>query len=420
MIATAVDEALHNGQRSGILKLSGCSLDNLDMLWDTSNKKSQNINYSFDSNELRWWETAAYVKVDLSDNVLSKLDERLSEWEHVKTIDIRKNNFTDFPKILTLLPALTKLNISQNKLDRINSDLIHVLDLDASFNRIICVSASIPNLRRLDLNHNQLTQVPGCIQECRYLAVLNLSHNLISDATDSLDGLKSLSDLDISHNNLRQVFNKHTNLPNLARLVLNHNSLAHIPDGKFIRLTDLTASYNRISEGSGEDILKGSMDLQVLDLRDNNLSRLPESIFHLKLLKRLDFSNNSIRVLPPELGLLSNLQTINHFGNPAKVPNGFGTEKLLKWLRNKLPLEKQMTECKVHIQDTINVDLSNSKINMITSEMVRSMPRSLKLSNNLISSLDLIFDFGNNLSILELSRNRIKEFPVKSLPVLQV
>jgi Leucine-rich repeat (LRR) protein len=420
MIATALDQALDHGQRSGVLKLSGCSLDNLDVLWNKKNKKSQNINYSFDSNELRWWETAAYVKVDLSDNLLSQLDDRLSEWEHVKTIDLRKNSFTDFPKIFTLLPALTKLNISKNKLDRINSDLIHVLDLDASFNRIVCVSASIPNLRKLDLSHNQLTHVPGCIQECRCLTVLNLSHNVISDATNSLDDLKSLCDLDISHNNLRQVFNKHTILPNLARLVLNHNALAHIPEGKFIMLTDLTASYNNISDGSNEDILKGSVDLQVLDLSDNNLSRLPESIFHMKLLKRLDFSNNSIPFLPPELGLLSNLQTINHFGNPAKVPNGFRTEKILKWLRNKLPVEKQMAECKIHIQDTINVDLSNSKINIITSEMVRNMPRSLKLSNNLISSLDIVFDFANNLSILELSRNRIKEFPIKSLPVLQV
>ena len=423
MIASTVDDALAQGERSGILKLSGYSLNKLDVLW--IGKNSYKIDYSFDSNKLRWWECATYIKVDLSDNLLSQLDDRISEWEYVKTIDLRKNAFTEFPSIISQLPALTKLNISKNQLERIVCDLINIVDLDASLNRVIFFSASIPNIHKLDLSHNKLTQVPVCLEECRYLASLNLAYNLISECENSLDGLKSLCDLDMSHNNLRKVFNKHTILPNLVRLALNHNFLDQIPHGNFLKLTDLTLSYNQISHKdkiteSDGDILKSALDLQVLDLCENKLFMLPEGIFSLKSLKRLDFSNNSVRNLPPELGLLANLQTITYFGNPVKVPNGFGTEKLLKWLRNKLPLQDDEKDFKIHVQDVINVDLENSKINMITREMVQNMPKSLRLSGNLISYLDIIFGFGNNLSILELGRNRIKEFPIKSLPVLRV
>lgn len=139
----------------------------------------------------------------------------------------------------------------------------------------------------------------------------------------------------------------------------------------------------------------------------------------LNSLKRLDISNNSIGNLPPELGMLSSLQNINSFGNPLKVPN-FGTEKLLKWLRNKIPIQDQKEESKIYIRDVLNVNLSNSGIKSITLEMLQSNPKSFKVSGNLISALDMIFDFGTNLVTLELSKNCIKEFPQKSLPVLTV
>lgn len=420
MIATNVNSALSQGQSSGNLKLSGYNLESLDVLWDKKNKQPSKINYSFDSNGQGWWETADFVKVDLSDNSLSQLDERISEWENVKTVDLRKNSFTGFPKILCQLPALTKLNISRNKIDQITVDSLNTFDLDASYNSVFFFSISLPNIQKLDLCHNQLKQVPECIQDCRYLSSLNLSYNSISDADYSLDGLKSLCDLDLSHNSLATIFNNNTNLPNLARLALNHNALSLIPPGKFMKLTDLSLSYNQISGGMEESILNSSLDLQVLDIGENKLEILPESILLLHSLKRLDISNNSIRNFPPELGLLSNIQTFSHFGNPAKVPNGFGTEKLLKWLLNKLPLEQQMTECKIKVHDMMHVDLSNSSIVDITSDLVQNMPRSLKLSNNLISCFDIIFDFGTNLSILELAKNRIKEFPTKSLPSLTV
>lgn len=420
MIATNFNNALSQGQRSGILKLSGYNLENLDVLWDKKNKQSPKIDYSFDSTELGWWETADFVKVDFSDNLLSHLDERLSEWENVRTIDLRKNSFSDFPKILAQLPSLAKLNISRNKIDQIDVESLNTFDLDASYNSIFYFSISIPNLQKLDLCHNMLKEVPQCILDCRNLSMLNLSFNSISNANDSLDRLTALCDLDLSHNTLTSVFNSKTNLPNLARLALNHNSLSKIPLGKFRKLTDLTLSYNQIDGGFEENILSGASDLQVLDFSENKLKIVPNSILLLKSLKRLDISYNSIRNLPPELGLLSDLQAINHFGNPAKVPNGFGAEKLLKWLRNKLPLEQQMTEFNIKVYDRINVDLSNSSITVITNDMVQHFPRTLKLSDNLISSLDIIFDFGTNLSVLELAKNKLKEFPIKSLPNLSV
>lgn len=267
MIVNNLNAALANGERTGNLKLSGLNLESLDVLWKT-NKPT--INYSFERPELGWWETADYVNLDLSNNLLSKVDERILEWENVKTINLRNNSLKEFPDVIKL-NALTKLTIAKNEIDQIVSGCLNLVDLDASYNRIFSFAVSLPNIKKLDLSHNKLTEVPQCIQHCRYLVSLNLSYNLLSDAQNSLDRLESLCDLDLSHNCIKTVFNNDTNLCNLARLAINHNSLTQIPFGHFRKLTDLSLSYNEISVDIQGNILNSAMDLQVLDISEISL-----------------------------------------------------------------------------------------------------------------------------------------------------
>jgi hypothetical protein len=78
--------------------------------------------------------------------------------------------------------------------------------------------------------------------------------------------------------------------------------------------------------------------LTQLHATDNQIIEInPVTFLHLEFLKTLDISNNSIRVLPNELGLLPHLNILGLSGNLFKSPSQGtirkGTAAILQFLR---------------------------------------------------------------------------------------
>ncbi len=61
----------------------------------------------------------------------------------------------------------------------------------------------------------------------------------------------------------------------------------------------------------------------------------------LKSLAVLDLQNNSIGAVPPELGLMTQLRTLQLEGNPFRVPRPQvlvkGTQAVMAYLRDRVP-----------------------------------------------------------------------------------
>lgn len=65
--------------------------------------------------------------------------------------------------------------------------------------------------------------------------------------------------------------------------------------------------------------------LKTLDLRHNNLKRIPLDIIHLKNLENLDLSHNGLEELPKEIGLLPSLKTLYLLNNKLRsIPKEIG------------------------------------------------------------------------------------------------
>jgi len=66
-----------------------------------------------------------------------------------------------------------------------------------------------------------------------------------------------------------------------------------------------------------------------------------EGLNKLPMLAVLDLSNNNIAQVPPELGLLTQLKTLNLEGNAFRVPSyhvlSQGTDAVLRFLQNRIP-----------------------------------------------------------------------------------
>jgi len=176
------------------------------------------------------------------------------------SVDLSRKLWTVFPEQHPPLQEVIRLNLAHNALIsfppfRLNAPLLQNLNLND--NRL---QALLPNittlvaLRTLNLSENQLTELPNEICELTNLQELYLDENQLTQLPENLGRLQSLKTLILNRNGLTQLPDSICSLENLAILQASRNVLIILPN-------DL-----------------GNLPLDQLDLRDNQLWSLPDSI----------------------------------------------------------------------------------------------------------------------------------------------
>ncbi|XP_013361405.1 PREDICTED: leucine-rich repeat serine/threonine-protein kinase 2 [Chinchilla lanigera] len=290
------------------------------------------------------------TSLDLSANELRDID-ALSQkccisghLEHVEKLELHQNMLTSFPQQLCeTLRCLTHLDLHSNKFTSFPSYLLKmncISNLDVSRNDIgpsIVVDGSVkcPTLRQLNLSYNQLSSVPEALPEAverleqlilegnkisemysplslKELKILNLSKNHISSLPENffeacpkvesfsarMNFLATMPFLPSSITSLKLSQNKFTcipdailNLPHLRSLDMSRNDIEYLPgpaNWKSLNLRELLFSYNQIS---------------ILDLS--------EKAYTWSRVEKLHLSHNKLREIPPEIGCLENLTSLD-------------------------------------------------------------------------------------------------------------
>ena len=341
------------------------------------------------------------LDMNLSHLGISELS--LSKLPHLEELDISNNHISDL-SLLKGTENLTHLNLSGNAISLIFPHLggdshPKLIWLNLSNNLLTSggMSAGVllyPNLRVLDLSHNNISRLPHRLSFNTKLTHLNLANNGLSDPiTLSPPRFRSLTHLKLDNNQLSELSlsgaPKNLELMSLANNPLSKVSLSDLPKLIHVDIYGTSAS-SYISSSLTEVSLSGLTNVTGLTLSEHPL-----------------LSKASLSDLP-------NLQDLNIFHNPLLPEVSMSGIPNLKYLRfswNKNLSTLSLPELP-NLTTLICVDNSLSDVSFVKE--LTSLTE-LELSDNLISDIAPLSNLIN-LTALGLNNNLISDIaPLSNL-----
>ncbi|XP_022317949.2 protein flightless-1 homolog isoform X3 [Crassostrea virginica] len=293
-----------------------------------------------------------FTKNDFKDG---KFPHDVADMTGLRWLRLNKTGLENIPPEIYKLKKLEHFNITRNKVENLGEELANLSalrTLNCRHNKLVDEGIpqevfSLEDLQVVDLSHNNLKEVPPELEKAKNCIVLNLAKNNIEMIPNQLFiNLTDLIFVDLSDNSLETLPPQMRRLTNLQTLILNNNPLIHAQLRQLPALVALETLQMRNTQRtlanfpSGLDTLS---NLQDIDLSGNDLPRVPETLYKLTAIKRLNLSSNQISELSLVIDTWVNLETLNlSRNNLTALPSSLHKLSSLKKLylnSNKLDFE---------------------------------------------------------------------------------
>jgi protein phosphatase 1 regulatory subunit 7 len=257
-------------------------------------------------------------EIDLTENRLAAIDERIVKLEKLKKISFRKNLLKDISALEGMRSAgiMVELVLYDNQIKRIPSleTYKEIKKLDISYNKIRSmqpVELVSTSVEELYLAANRISEIEG-VEKLRSLQLLELGSNRIRKM-QKLETLTNLRELWLGRNKIDCIEGLDT-LTSLRRLSVQNNRLRVISGLQ--TLTNLEGLYLSFNGLTTIENLETLVHLKILDLGNNQIEKI-EGIAHLTELEDLWLNDNQIKSVDELAGIQSKLSCLYMEGNPC-------------------------------------------------------------------------------------------------------
>ncbi|XP_041130806.1 extracellular matrix protein 2-like isoform X2 [Polyodon spathula] len=306
----------------------------------------------------------------------------------VTTLYLAENEISEIPEHAFLgLPNLEWLDLSKNQMD---NSTMH----PGVFRNLI-------KLKRLNLDGNQITQIPPLPPS---LEELKMNDNKLQGLDQhSFKGLSKLLTLELEGNALHDGNVNPLAFKPLRRLIylrLDRNLLRAIPSGLPHSLQELHLAGNVIEEVS-EGVLSKTLNLSVLVLSNNHLQEThiaPLAWIHLPAMDLLDLSYNGLVHVPSFLPS-SLRRLLAHHNHIERIP-GYVFAHMKPGLEFLHLSHNQLHDSGIHALSFLGLHHSLAEL-LLENNQLTAVPRGI---------LTL-----RNLQVLRLNNNYIRYVPLNSV-----
>ncbi|CAL8079759.1 unnamed protein product [Calicophoron daubneyi] len=371
-----------------------------------------------------FYSLAQLQSVDLGENRLTELSSSIWKLKGLQVLTCSGNKLTELPEEITCLSHLQILRLSNNGLSylpRLFSNLTSLLTLQLDGNSFDHIPAQITQchtLTELSISHNAIEgRLPKEVGKLANLRTLNLESNQFTELGSEVENLKKLEYLNLSNNRIRSISFTLSMCRSLQELDMSGCYLYSLPEdfGLLKELMLLKISNNRIAEFPTE--ITGFPKMTGLIASRNQFSALPPWVCSLDNLVELELHHNKLSSLPSDFGRLSNTlrqldlahNTFNEFPMCICQPDSRLTYLCLDW--NPL---KSVPEEISYLGNLTHLSISNCSFLTALPSGLGSCTnlRMLRACHCSLRSLPKSFSKLNSLKYLDLSHNDFHGFPI--------
>ena len=244
----------------------------------------------------------------------------LAQFVNVRRMELRGTAQTELPDVFDRFAHLEKLSIAIDNLAELPPSILQLKRLreltvfGPSLERLPSGWSNLAAMERLTISNSKITSFPSELSGLPNLQALILIRNKINSIPETFPAFPVLEQLNLSENALTTlpVFQQ---CPKLKWVTANKNAIVEVPAHIFENqsLRRLNVAHNQITTLNFPP--RCPQPHYALNLRNNPLESIPETICNLQWLSNLDISDLPQEVRLPECLLNMQIKSVRANGN---------------------------------------------------------------------------------------------------------